>query len=848
MTFLNTARAGSAHKDANMPVNSFFLGIGVSAGYFFFQLFMFSLLRRILGNIYQARIILYKQYSEYRNNKEHLNKTIFEKYKNYIPDLLLEHSDSYENTVGLDGVLFLRFLRFLMLFFVTIGLMNMPILIPLHYFSGVPTVSSSKSQNEAIKTKMATTIDMINMSNISVENSELLVVHFILSTFLVVWFHVILLTELKAVHKKINIAMMREKYQNVVFFNNIPKSYLRSNSKIFSFFNNMHDQCIVKIERVPRDIFQIRKKHRKLEHEANNIEISILKILLEKFFRIGYRLFENKDSKVEINSSTLMVLAYHQLCQDILFKLRCPERFFPWILELKKQHIKIFIWKMTVPQLHIKKRPILVRHYNTLDCSISRYHSYLNDWVQTVDGYNSSNNNTNMIDVSKYLNKAFITFTSPVFAHWIAEHLKNSAVSEWNGPIIGPNPEDIIWFNIMGGPEYLMLLRKLIAFILSLTVILGWVLPVAFIGLITQIPYLTSLIPYSDHVYVNSKIVREITKAVFPLVTLIFLTEFVPYIFRVFSYLKGCRTGAEIEQDIQRWFFIFLLVHIFLVVTISSGISILFEKVVVNPVSIPAILAHDLPQSSNFFCSFVLLRGFAYAGGNLIRIKELFFEIIYYRPKMQSPHEKMRRLKNNITFQWGSIYPLFTVLGCIGIIYSIISPLILPLCIISFILVYYSFKYLFKYHCTTKNVSETHGKLYPQALSQLYAGIYCMEFCLVGLFALFNKYKLCTAMILVSVLTLMAHVEISKKCINKLQYIHLSEMKNVGENGTPIFNNEEWTSFILPPITDKIWVPSDPLNIVITEKKYLQTDLCLKCDFDRAYVSKFGNICVNPVY
>lgn len=847
MTFLNTARAGSAHRDANMSVNSFFLGIGVSAAYFFFQLFMFSLLRRILGNIYQARSILYERHSDF-NHKKYYYRNFYELCKNYIPDLFLESADSYEDIVGLDAVLFLRFLRYLMFFFVTIGLMNMPILIPVHYFSGEKSISQINSNNEAIKTKVATTIDMINMSNICAEKSDILIIHFILSIFLIVWFHVILLTELKVVHNKINNAMMTEKYQNVVFLDNIPRHYIQSNNKIFTYFNDIHDQCTVSVERIPKGIFHIRRLHKKLEKAANNIETSILKILLEKFFRIGHKLFESNDPRVEINSSTLMVLAYHQLCQNILFKLRCPERFFPWCIKLNKRIIKVSKWKITIFGCQISKKSILERHYENLGYAINQYHSYLKDWVSMVQEYSCNINSTTAIDDSKYFQKAFITFNSSVVAHRVADHLKNSTVNEWNSPIVGPNPDDIIWFNIRGGPVYLMLIRRLIACLFSITIILGWVLPVAFVGLITQIPYLTILIPYSDHIYVNSEIVREITKAVFPLVTLIFLTEFVPYIFRLFSYLKGCRTGAEIEQDMQRWFFIFLLVHIFLVVTISSGISILFEKVMVNPVSIPAILAHDLPQSSNFFCSFVLLRGFAYAGGNLIRIKELLFEILYYRPKMQSAHEQMKRLRSNITFQWGSIYPLFTVLGCIGIIYSIISPLILPLCSISFILVYYSFKYLFKYHCTTKNISETHGKLYPQALSQLYAGIYCMEFCLVGLFALFNKYKLCTAMIFVSILTLMAHVEISNNYIKKLHHINFCQVKNLGDNGTPIFYNDEPTSFILPPITDKIWVPSDPLNIVEAEKKYLQASLCLKCDFDKAYVTKFGNICINPIH
>ncbi|KAL3235145.1 Sporulation-specific protein 75 [Nakaseomyces bracarensis] len=847
LTFLKTARAGSAHKDADITVNSFVLGIGVSAAYFLFQLFVFSLLRRILGNIYQARNILKIRHTESKCN-EFSNRRIISRFKAYIPELFTEDSDCYENTVGLDGILFLRFLRLLVYFFSTVGLINVPILIPAHYYSGEFEAIVPRPENGVFKKKMITRIDMINMSNISAEKSDILIVHFVLSIFLVVWFHIILITEFNSIHVRINRANITGKYQRTVFFDNVPTKSIQSNRNIFNHFNSIHEHCIMKIERIPTNINKLQKLHKNLEYDAKKIETAILKIILEKFFKVGYKLFDNKSPKHEINPTTLMVLSYHQMVQYLLFKLRSPERFLPWTFNVERRLFNVHHWRVVIFVLTVRKQSILKKHYTNLALSVKKYHTNLKLWINNVQKTNYHARTAKIIDSKQYMKKVFITFNSPIYAHWIAEQIKNSAAKEWNNPIIGPNPRDLIWFNLKQRSASLMLIRRLVACILSILIILGWVLPVAFVGLVTQIPYLTNLIPYSDHIYVNSRLVREITKAIFPLVTLIFLTEFVPYIFRLVSYLKGCRTGSEIEEDIQRWFFIFLLVHIFLVVTITSGITLLFEKVMVNPVSIPAILAHDLPQSSNFFCSFVLLRGFAYAGGNFIRIKELIYEVLFYRPRIQSPHEKMERLMDNISFQWGSIYPLFTVLGCIVIIYSIISPLILPLCIISFLLVYYSFKYLFKYHCTAENISETNGKLYPQALSQLYAGIYCMEFCLIGLFALFNKYKLSSAMIFISIITIMAHVEISNKYMKKIQYINLGTKKPIRDNGTPISANEETTCFILPPITDKIWVPTDPLNIVETEKCYLQSSLCLKCDFDRAYVTKFGNICMNPTY
>ncbi|SCV16751.1 uncharacterized protein CGFF_05642 [Nakaseomyces glabratus] len=734
-SFLNTARAGSAHKDADMSVNSFFLGIGASAGYFLFQLFAFSLLRRIASNIYQSNSVLRR----YENNStldfSNRNPSIWERFTSKcVPRIFKESIDNYEAIVGLDGFLFMRFLKKLILLFSLLSLGIVPVLIPLHL------TSSDNNKNDLTRVfnstqPQSTRIDKINMSNISMKKSDRLVGHLLLST---------------------------------------------------------------------------------------------------------------NDPSVEIPPTSLMVLSYHQLCQKILFNLRSFDKYFYCELKFKLQKIKPSKYFVYIPQF--KRKSALEYQYDSLDREIHYYQKYLDLWLTYFPKKNEPDSSTipGNEKMQEYSNKAFLLFNSVSQAMQFYQLLQSSSVCQWNYPMIGAHPKDIIWINIVGRNPITITLRKLAGRLIGVLVILGWIVPIAFIGLVTQIPYLTNLLPYSNHFNVTSKCLRDVTKAVFPLVTLIFLTEFVPYIFRIISYLKGCRTGAEIEMDIQRWFFMFLLVHIFFVVTISSGLSLLLEKLLISPVSIPNILAHDLPKSSNFFCSFILLRGFAYSGGNIIRLKELFFEIVYYRPRMPTPHNKMQRLKKNLFFQWGSIYPLFTVIGCICIIYSIIAPFILPLAVLSLSLVYYSFKYLFIYQFNSENISETHGKLYPEALSQLYAGIYCMEFSLIGLFALFNCYKLSTSMAFMSILTVLIHAEISKKFIRRLHNLHLNNLHDYTSSDSISPRAESLESYIFPPITNEIWVPTDQMGIAENERPYLQASLSLKCDFEKAYITKFGNICINP--
>lgn len=97
--------------------------------------------------------------------------------------------------------------------------------------------------------------------------------------------------------------------------------------------------------------------------------------------------------------------------------------------------------------------------------------------------------------------------------------------------------------------------------------------------------------------------------------------------------------------------------------------------------------------------------------------------------------------------RWGTFYPLYTTLACIGrslatplrssadspgLTYSIIAPLILLLSVAAFGLFWLVFRYNLLY--VSAFPYDIGGQLYPTALRQLFTGVYVMELCLIGLF------------------------------------------------------------------------------------------------------------------
>ena len=100
----------------------------------------------------------------------------------------------------------------------------------------------------------------------------------------------------------------------------------------------------------------------------------------------------------------------------------------------------------------------------------------------------------------------------------------------------------------------------------------------------------------------------------------------------------------------------------------------------------------------------------------------------------KTAREKFTRATTLQEIKWGTFFPVYTNLACIGIVYSVISPLILVFNIMAFSLFWIVYRYNLLFVVNYR--FDTGGLLFPRAINQLFTGIYVMEICLVGLFFL----------------------------------------------------------------------------------------------------------------
>ncbi|KAJ4373029.1 phosphate metabolism protein 7 [Neocucurbitaria cava] len=299
---------------------------------------------------------------------------------------------------------------------------------------------------------------------------------------------------------------------------------------------------------------------------------------------------------------------------------------------------------------------------------------------------------------------------------------------------LGVMPQEVVWGNLRIKPaEHLV--RWAIATAFITVMIIFFAIPVSFVGLISNINYLASRFSWLSWILKIPKVILGVITGLLPSVLLAVLMALVPIVCRLMAKLAGYVTYSQIELKTQSWYFAFQVVQVFLVATLSSAITSVINDVLNNPGIVLKLLAQNLPKASNFYTSYFLLLGFSFAASTLLNIGGFVVVVLLGRILPgKTPRKIFDKLTKLSSPSWGSEFPKWTNLAVIAITYSGIAPLILGFAVLCFSLIYIAFKYNFLYVYET-NI-DTKGEAYQKALGQLLTGVYLSEICLLGLFAI----------------------------------------------------------------------------------------------------------------
>ncbi|KAF1826943.1 DUF221-domain-containing protein [Dissoconium aciculare CBS 342.82] len=329
------------------------------------------------------------------------------------------------------------------------------------------------------------------------------------------------------------------------------------------------------------------------------------------------------------------------------------------------------------------------------------------------------------------MNSAFIQFNHQIAAHMCCQSLNHHAPLQMAPRIVEISPGDVIWDNmaVKWWERYLRFFLVLLA-CAGMTVL--WAAPVAFTSVLNKVTTLSGVSPWLTDIANSSSVATSIIQGVLPPVLLSLILLLAPLIFRALITQQGVPTGTIRELGVQKWYFAFLFILVFLLVSLVNGITTFLNAIADNPISVPSALAQNLPGAATYFYSYLIVQALGNSAGALLQTFTLFMWFVWASIADSTARDKFKRQTQLSTVEWGSFFPVFTNFAVIGIIYSMIAPLILVFMLFIFALFWIVYRFNVLY--VNAQQTDTGGRLFPVAINQLFVGIYFLELCLIGLF------------------------------------------------------------------------------------------------------------------
>jgi hypothetical protein len=330
------------------------------------------------------------------------------------------------------------------------------------------------------------------------------------------------------------------------------------------------------------------------------------------------------------------------------------------------------------------------------------------------------------------MSSAFIQFN-----HQLAAHMASQAVTHHIPRHMAPrtveiSPNDVLWDNMsISWLEAWIRLGGVIVFVIALVILFAF--PVAWTASLAQISSLADKYSWLHWLNRIPQKVLQAVAGVLPALVLTLLLAIVPPLFNHLAHLSGAQTGMQQQKYVQNFYFAFLFVQVFLVVSISGGAFAALSSAE-NITAIPDTLATQLPKAANYFFSYMILQALSTSSGTLLQLTTLIFWFVLPKLFDSTARKKWARNTNLPSVSWGTYFPVYTNFACIALIYSIVAPWIIVFAIITFTLLWIANRYNMLY--VSRFQLDTGGLLYPTAINQTFTGLYVMELCLVGLFFL----------------------------------------------------------------------------------------------------------------
>lgn len=269
---------------------------------------------------------------------------------------------------------------------------------------------------------------------------------------------------------------------------------------------------------------------------------------------------------------------------------------------------------------------------------------------------------------AKFIGSVFVEYFTQTEAQAAYQSLAHHQPLQMSPRFIGVNPEDVIWKNLK--MHWMMrIILNIVTMGIVAALIIFWAIPVAFVGILSNVSALSSPgSPLGFLSFINKipSVILGVVQGLLPAILLAILMALLPIFLRKMAILAGKPTHSSVELRVQNSYFLFQVIQVFLVTTLTSGAAASFTKIFDSPGDAPMLLAESLPTASNFYISYFILQGLTISSRAVAQVFVVILFNVLGKLLDKTPRKMYKRFVSLKGLGWGAIFPIYTLLTVIG--------------------------------------------------------------------------------------------------------------------------------------------------------------------------------------
>lgn len=324
----------------------------------------------------------------------------------------------------------------------------------------------------------------------------------------------------------------------------------------------------------------------------------------------------------------------------------------------------------------------------------------------------------------------FVTFTTLASAAQASQTLHHGDPTKL---IVTRAPElaDMVWKNV-NMPLSQKTVRGRVVPIGVFWLAFFWAIPVSFISGLANLDAIARAVPWLSWLFDLSPAVVGVIQGLLPTIILLAFMALLPAILEKMTTYEGEVSKKTINKKVIERLFVFYVFNVFLVVTISGSVLGVLDTIIENPGEIVDLLGRSLPGVAVFFTNYVLLQGLSLFPLELLRVGPLILS--FWKPGRAKTQRELMEGLDPSDARYYILYPKQLVVFVICLTYSTISPLILPIAVVYYSLAYLVYRHQILYVYMPK--SESGGVAWPSVFNRIMFGLFIYQLTLIGLFSL----------------------------------------------------------------------------------------------------------------